>query len=94
MNEYEFTQSVMQVPSSSGREMYDVRIGRDGVAYCTCPQWRYCCAQIRHDSGQKGACKHMAAAAIIMCIGADRLPLQRRQYLQALSQSCRDNGLL
>ena len=91
---YAETQKVMQVPNSTGTGVYDIRLGRDGVAYCTCPQWRYRCAQTRHESGQRGACKHMAAATIVMHTGAERLSPLRRQFLQALEQSCRDNGLL
>jgi len=36
---------------------YEIRRGKDGTIYCTCPAWRY----QRLKKGEKRTCKHLAA---------------------------------
>jgi hypothetical protein len=36
---------------------YEIRRGKDGVIYCTCPAWRY----QRLKKGETRTCKHLAA---------------------------------
>lgn len=30
-----------EYPSSSGKQVWEIREGDDGVVYCTCPGWRF-----------------------------------------------------
>jgi len=43
-----------RIKSSSSNAIYEVRLGKDGEIYCTCPGWRF--------SGRRNAprtCKHL-----------------------------------
>lgn len=47
------------VPSSSNPlKSYDIRLGKDGNVYCTCPAWKY---QKKHPHDR--TCKHLKAFA-------------------------------
>jgi hypothetical protein len=43
---------------------HEVRVGADGVVYCTCPSWRF---QKNHPSAR--VCKHSQAAMSRMTVG-------------------------
>jgi hypothetical protein len=48
-----------QVPSESNpNRKYDVRVGADGVVYCTCPSWRF-----NRAPKADRVCKHMTKLA-------------------------------
>ena len=43
-------------PNSKGTGVYELRMGKDGVVYCSCPAWRFSKERPR-------SCKHMVAWA-------------------------------
>jgi hypothetical protein len=52
------TTTLMSVPSSSNPDKsYDVKLGKDGNVYCSCPAWRF---QKLHP--HQRTCKHIKAA--------------------------------
>lgn len=51
-------QKIVIKSESSGKE-YEIRVGKDGVAYCNCPAWKF-----QHSPVQdRKPCKHMKQAA-------------------------------
>lgn len=49
---------ITTVPSKTNpSKSYEIRRGKDGVIYCTCPSWRY----QRLGKGETRTCKHLAA---------------------------------
>ena len=91
---YDITQKLMLMPSSSSHRVYEIRIGKDEVAYCTCRDWAYRQSSKRFPSGQKGACKHMLAAYVVLNPGKLRYAPDKLKLIRLLEQSLRDNGLL
>lgn len=51
------TLDIMSVPSSNGKTSYDIKLGKDGNVYCTCPAWKF---QKLHP--QQRTCKHIKSA--------------------------------
>lgn len=43
---------------------HEVRVGADGVVYCTCPSWRF-----QHNHPSNRVCKHTKAAMSRMTLG-------------------------
>lgn len=48
----------MVASSSNPAVQHEIRLGGDGVVYCTCPAWRF-----QRKSPSARQCKHMRAAA-------------------------------
>jgi len=51
------TTLIMTVPSSTGTTEYDIKLGKDGNVYCSCPAWRF---QKLHPHAR--TCKHIKSA--------------------------------
>ena len=51
------------VKSSNGNGTYEIRLGADGVTYCTCPAWRFSKERPR-------TCKHLVTYKKAVSAGA------------------------
>ena len=47
--------------SSDGTKTYEIRRGKDGEVYCTCPAWRFSGRDRFHQLVQTRTCKHLEA---------------------------------
>jgi len=51
------TLDIMSVTSSNGKTEYQIKLGKDGNVYCSCPAWRF---QKLHP--HQRTCKHIKSA--------------------------------